>query len=91
LLCSSRICRSRTTPCIRANARRDTQCQPIQLSKNFVSGPAEPPRSWRDVRSPSFSKRGQNNKKPGVERRAKPSVTTRTGSRDARLFAILSS
>jgi hypothetical protein len=28
----------------------------------------------------------QSNKKPGVERRAKPSVTTRTGSRDARLI-----
>jgi hypothetical protein len=28
----------------------------------------------------------QNNKKPGVERRAKPSVSTRTGSRDARLI-----
>jgi hypothetical protein len=27
-----------------------------------------------------------NNKKPGVERRAKPSVSTRTGSRDARLI-----
>jgi len=33
---------------------RDTKCQPIQLSKNFVSGPAGPPRSWRDVRSPFF-------------------------------------
>jgi hypothetical protein len=32
------------------------------------------------------SKRGRNNKKPGVERRAKPSATIRTGSRDARLF-----
>src|SRR3979490_3152896 len=38
-----------------------------------------------------FLKRGQNNKKPGVERRAKPSATIRTGSRDARLFSILSS
>ena len=28
----------------------------------------------------------QNNKKPGVERRAKPSVCARTGSRDARLI-----
>src|SRR6202051_3543509 len=28
----------------------------------------------------------QNNKKPGVERRAKPSVDVRTGSRDARLI-----
>ena len=28
----------------------------------------------------------QSNKKPGVERRAKPSETTRTGSRDARLI-----
>jgi len=28
----------------------------------------------------------QNNKKPGVERRAKPSVDKRTGSRDARLI-----
>jgi hypothetical protein len=28
----------------------------------------------------------QNNKKPGVERRAKPSESTRTGSRDARLI-----
>ena len=28
----------------------------------------------------------QSNKKPGVERRAKPSVVTRTGSRDARLI-----
>jgi len=86
LLCSSRICRSRITSCIRANARRDTQCQPIQLSKIFVSGPAEPPRSWRDVRSTL-----RNNKKPGVERRAKPSPHFGTGSRDARLFAILSS
>ena len=42
LLCSSRICRSRITPCIRANALRDAQCQPIQLSKNLVSGPAGP-------------------------------------------------
>jgi len=32
-----------------------------------------------------FTKR-QSNKKPGVERRAKPSVSTRTGSRDARLI-----
>jgi len=32
-----------------------------------------------------FTKR-RNNKIPGVERRAKPSVTTRTGSRDARLI-----
>src|SRR5580693_8100380 len=38
-----------------------------------------------------FFKRRQNNKKPGVERRAKPSAYTRTGSRDARLFATLSS
>jgi hypothetical protein len=38
-----------------------------------------------------FFKRRQNNKKPGVERRAKPSEYTRTGSRDARLFATLSS
>ena len=37
------------------------------------------------------SKKRRNNKKPGVERRAKPSVHTRTGSRDARLIAILSS
>jgi hypothetical protein len=37
------------------------------------------------------SQRVRNNKKPGVERRAKPSVSTRTGSRDARLIAILSS
>jgi len=29
---------------------------------------------------------GQNNKKPGVERRAKPSACNRTGSRDARLI-----
>src|SRR6266481_8681427 len=86
LLCSSRICRFHTTSKIRANLSRDTKCQPIQLSKNFVSGPAGPPRSWRDVRSPFFSKRGRNNKKPGVERRAKPSATIRTGSRDARLF-----
>ena len=33
-----------------------------------------------------FFKRRRNNKKPGVERRAKPSATIRTGSRDARLF-----
>ena len=32
------------------------------------------------------SKKRQNNKKPGVERRAKPSEFTRTGSRDARLI-----
>ena len=38
-----------------------------------------------------FFKRRQNNKKPGVERRAKPSAHIRTGSRDARLIAILSS
>jgi len=38
-----------------------------------------------------LQKRGQNNKKPGVERRAKPSAIIRTGSRDARLFSILSS
>jgi hypothetical protein len=38
-----------------------------------------------------FFKRSRNNKKPGVERRAKPSEHTRTGSRDARLFATLSS
>src|SRR6202795_5179478 len=36
-------------------------------------------------------KRARNNKKPGVERRAKPSAHIRTGSRDARLFATLSS
>ena len=42
-------------------------------------------------RSLAFSQRVRNNKKPGVERRAKPSAYTRTGSRDARLFAILSS
>ena len=30
--------------------------------------------------------RARNNKKPGVERRAKPSAYTRTGSRDARLI-----
>ena len=39
----------------------------------------------------SYIKRGRNNKKPGVERRAKPSETIRTSSRDARLFAILNS
>jgi hypothetical protein len=38
-----------------------------------------------------FFKRSRNNKKPGVERRAKPSAHIRTGSRDARLFATLSS
>jgi len=39
----------------------------------------------------SYIKRGRNNKKPGVERRAKSSETIRTSSRDARLFAILNS
>src|SRR5271156_3217544 len=33
-----------------------------------------------------FLQRSRNNKKPGVERRAKPSIATRTGSRDARLI-----
>src|ERR1700684_1979247 len=33
----SRICRFSTTPRVRANAKRSTKCQPIQLSKNFVS------------------------------------------------------
>jgi hypothetical protein len=42
-------------------------------------------------RSLAFLKRGRSNKKPGVERRAKPSAHSRTGSRDARLFATLSS
>ena len=32
------------------------------------------------------SKKRRNNKKPGVERRAKPSACNRTGSRDARLI-----
>jgi hypothetical protein len=41
--------------------------------------PAEPSLAF-------FFKRSRNNKKPGVERRAKPSVHTRTGSRDARLI-----
>jgi len=36
--------------CILANAAGDAPCQPIQLSKNNVSGIAEPPRSRRDVR-----------------------------------------
>jgi len=91
LLCSSRSCRFRITSRIRANPSRDTKCQPIQLSKIFAFGPAEPFRSWRNVHSPFCQKRGRNNKKPGVERRAKPSATIRTGSRDARLFSILSS
>jgi len=36
-------------------------------------------------------KRRRNNKKPGVERRAKSSAYNRTNSRDARLFVILNS
>lgn len=75
LLCSSKICRLCITPRIRANARRNTQCQPIQLSKIFASDSIGPPRSRRNVRSPFFFKRRRNNKKPGVERRANPSVT----------------
>jgi hypothetical protein len=92
-ICSARaeFADFRITSRIRANPSHDTKCQPIQLSKIFVSGTAGPFRAWRNVRSPFFFKRRQNNKKSGVERRAKPPEYTRTGSRDARLFATLSS
>ena len=39
---------------IRANPRRNTKCQPIQLSKISVSGSSEPSRAWRNVH-PLFS------------------------------------
>ncbi len=48
--------------------------RPVQLDRSAPGGTFTP-----------FTKR-QNNKKPGVERRAKPSAVMRTGSRDARLI-----
>jgi hypothetical protein len=50
LLCSSRICRFRIASRIRANPSRNTKCQPIQLSKNFVSQATEPSHSRWGVR-----------------------------------------
>jgi len=70
------------------NAAGDAPCQPIQLSKNVVSGFAEPPRSRRDVR-PCLKQSRETNKKPGVERRANPPTRTKAASRDARLLSIL--
>jgi hypothetical protein len=57
-ICSARaeFADFRITSRIRANPSRDTKCQPIQLSKIFVSGTAGPFRAWRDVRSPFFQK-----------------------------------
>jgi len=46
----SRICRFSTTPRLRAKAKRSTKCQPIQLSKNFVSSASGPSHSRWDVR-----------------------------------------
>ena len=43
----------RSTPCIRANAERDANCQPIQLSKNLAPDRIETPHSRRGVRTVS--------------------------------------
>jgi hypothetical protein len=72
---------------ILSNAAGDAPCQPIQLSKNNVSGSTGPPRSRRDVR-PCLKQRRETNKKPGVERRANPPTQTQAASRDARLLSI---
>jgi len=73
----------------------ESQTQHKMPAYSVVKDPC--PRFDRGVPLPAerslafFFKRSRNNKKPGVERRAKPSAYTRTGSRDARLNAILSS
>ena len=43
---------------IRANPKRNTKCQPIQLSKIAVPGSSEPFRAWRNVRPPHFQSVG---------------------------------
>jgi hypothetical protein len=65
-ICSARaeFADFRITSRIRANPSRDTKCQPIQLSKIFVSGTAGPSRARRNVRSPFFSKGGKTIKNP---------------------------
>jgi hypothetical protein len=65
-ICSARaeFADFRITSRIRANPSRDTKCQPIQLSKIFASGPAEPSRSWRNVHSPFYQKGGEAIKNP---------------------------
>jgi hypothetical protein len=65
-ICSARaeFADFRITSRIRANPSRDTKCQPIQLSKIFVSGSSELPQSRRSIHSPFFSKGRETIKNP---------------------------